>query len=455
MHSQNALFIFCLLQIRHNIWLNFYKIIDKPTFFVLFFFPYWYLIVIYLLLIVKILYFYKKLNTTIMGSIKTGLVLTLILLLCFSAYSQKDIKLAGTIFDENKVPVPYAAIGIPSKYIGTSSNDDGAFFLALSKSNLADTLEISSIGFKTIKTTVQKFINRKNKDITLEEAAISLDQVTILASDDYVKLAKKSLRKNMISKPHQLNVLYRRFSREHHKSRFLVEHYAKVIDQGPLYDTITGIQVLEGRKSVDYRMVKKKQPLHAINIMAMNNPLRQGIIFNKYNWQKIGDSSYDGEDIAIIQGSDKKKPRIKIKLHIGIDTKSIYKIQTTNLNAIYIYKKNKDGKLYLSYHSRESMYNETIQGVHKENLNLSTDKVLVSFRHEAIILGIETDKKKINIGENYGKKGDMGDLKVSYNPDFWANLSMPPASKFYKESVKELESVYGIELENQFRNINQ
>ncbi len=389
-----------------------------------------------------------------MNLIKKRVVLLLTLTICCLAYSQeKDIKLAGSIFDKNQVPVPYAAIGIPSKYIGTSSNDEGAFFLALSKSNLLDTLEISSIGFKTIKTTVKDFLKRNDKNVILEEAAISLDQITIMASDEYVKLAKKGLRKNMINKPHQLNMLYRRFSREHYKSRFLVEHYAQVLDGGPSFDSIQAIQVIEGRKSIDYRMVKKKQPFHAINIMAMNNPLRKGIIFSKYNWEKIGDSFYDGEDIAVIEGSEKKNPSIKIKLHIGIDTKSIYKIETTKLNAIYIYKKNNDGKLYLSYHSRESTSSERIENVHKNNLNIKSNNIAVSFRHEAIVLGIETDRKKIDIrsGKNIGKKGDMGDLNVTYNPNFWSNLSIPPASKFYKDSVEELESVYGIQLENQFK----
>ena len=36
-----------------------------------------------------------------------------------------------------------------------------------------------------------------------------------------------------------------------------------------------------------------------------------------------------------------------------IDTYSIYKVETNILDATYIYKKDKNGKLYLSYHNRE------------------------------------------------------------------------------------------------------
>ena len=84
-----------------------------------------------------------------MNSIK---LLTILLLLSLSVQSQeKTLKIEGVILDASKLSIPYAAISIPSKYVGTSSNEDGNFYLELSKSNLLDTLEVSSIGYITSK----------------------------------------------------------------------------------------------------------------------------------------------------------------------------------------------------------------------------------------------------------------------------------------------------------------
>ena len=80
-----------------------------------------------------------------MNSIK---LLIILLLLSLSVQSQeKTLKIEGVILDASKLSIPYAAISIPSKYVGTSSNEDGNFYLELSKSNLLDTLEVSSIGY--------------------------------------------------------------------------------------------------------------------------------------------------------------------------------------------------------------------------------------------------------------------------------------------------------------------
>ncbi len=366
----------------------------------------------------------------------------------------KTIQLTGLVVDKANLPIPYAAIGIPSKYIGTASTEDGTFSLLLSPQNLDDTLEISSIGFQTFTIKVQDYINRNSKTIILEEDIVSLDEVNILASVDYVKNAVKNVKNNTINKPHQLNMLYRRFSTELDKSRFLVEHYIKVLDRGPIDPNFMRAEVVEGRKSADYRFIKDKFPGHQVLITAGRNPLRQGINRNAFNWKKIGDTSYDGEDVVIIEGSDKKNKWRKITLYIGIDSFGVYKVESTDLNSVWVYRKTGDGKLVLSYHNREWKKDLPINSMQKTLLRTTSNKVKVSYRHEAFVLGVETDKKKIKVGNYEGYKKDMGDLEVNYNAEFWTTISLPPETAFYKTSVEELESVYGVPLEKQFQLVN-
>ena len=45
----------------------------------------------------------------------------------FYLFSQENINVEGIIIDTDNEALPYTAVSILSKYIGTVSNDDGAF----------------------------------------------------------------------------------------------------------------------------------------------------------------------------------------------------------------------------------------------------------------------------------------------------------------------------------------
>ncbi|WP_105047073.1 carboxypeptidase-like regulatory domain-containing protein [Polaribacter gangjinensis] len=371
----------------------------------------------------------------------------------FSQHS--NITLNGVIIDSNKNTVPYAAIGILSKAMGTSSNDDGEFFLKLTRENLSDTLTVSSIGYKTFKIKVQDFINQTEKIIVLEEEVVSLGEITLIKPDYYVKKALKNIKNTTLSSLHQLTILYRRFSTENNTPRFLVEHYMHVLDRSLTINEFQEASVLEIRKSVDYRYVKFKQNFHAAEMIAKQNPLRGDFYANDYNWKVTGDSSYDGEEIIIVQGNEKVKPGNWVRLYIGVVTFGIYKLEKSHNNATYIYKKDKEGKLYLSYHNREFKSKEPITPHLKNLLKLKSNTIDLSYRHEAIVLGVEKDWKNINIKSNIkGNQLDMGDYNLPYNEMFWNHLSMPPDSKFYIKNKKELESIFGVPLNIQYKAVN-
>ena len=182
--------------------------------------------------------------------------------------------------------------------------------------------------------------------------------MVVFSADNYVKNAIKKLKENTLSKNHQLNLLYRRWSVEDNICRFYIEHFINVIDKGPS-SYIVDFSVEQVRKSSEYRFVKNEQDRHALNYMQLNNPIRKGINIKEYTWKKLNNSTYDGEDIIIVEGK-RKYLNEKLKLFIGYETSKIYKIEISKkpkvgkaFYATYIYKKNIDGKLYLGYHNRE------------------------------------------------------------------------------------------------------
>jgi len=383
-------------------------------------------------------------------------ILITLLFLSNILYTQ-NIIVEGSVVDEFDYEVPFAAVGILKKNIGTTSTMEGSFSFLVTVNELDDELEISSIGFETLKINVREFINRKDKKIILKEKLTALDEVVVKAPINYVNQAIKLLKVNTISKSHQLNILYRRWDVEENKCRFFLEHFIKAIDQGP-NSNIVRASVENIRKSSDYRFVKNQSQFHPLRYTEWSNPLRKGIRTKSYNWKKIGNSSYDGEDVLIFEGIDKEEA--KITLYIGYESYKIYRLEYERdpnvgryANSMWIYKKNISGKLYLSYMTREWVGARRLPENVKRTMISSGQKVKefypVSFRHELFVTKLIEEKSKFDSFLDMEQK-DMSLYRLPYNKFFWQNFSVPPETKVYKDNIKELESHYGVPIETQF-----
>ena len=377
--------------------------------------------------------------------------------------AQNNIVIEGVIYDEYNYPIPYASVGIVEKNIGTSSTEDGGFKFFVTNKELLDTIEISSIGFQSLKITVQDFIARKDKTFILKEMITELGEVSIESPRNIVKKAVKKLKENTLSNKHKLGILYRRWSVEDNICRYFIEQYIDVLDRGPS-SYIQAFDVKQSRNSSDYRFIKNEQDRHALKFMELNNPLRNGPPISSYDWKKIDDTFYENEDVIILQGNLRNGNTITF--YIGFDTFKIYKIEknTTVMNkgkrltALYIYKNNNKGKLYLSYHKRQWEGAVGTPNHIRRAMRQAGEKernyIPISYRHEIFVLDLENDGNKIKFQGEYEQK-DMTLYKIPYDKSFWTNISIPPATKFYKKNIGELESLYDVPIETQFQYSNR
>ena len=393
-----------------------------------------------------------------------GCFLTFVFLLIFmplTLHAQKNISLSGKVIDDKGQEVPYAAIGIVSKNIGTTSTEDGTFYFQISTAELKDTLSFSSLGFFTHKLPVSKLIQSEKVEIVLEEKTTSLSEVVVNSTSFYVRQALKNLKVNTLNKNHELDLLYRRWSVEDNICRFLIEQNIKAIDRGPS-SYLNKFSIENTRTSADYRFVKNEQKLHALKYMEYNNPLRKGLNFRSYKWETIGDSSYDDEDVIIVEGVISGVETIT--LYIGLDSYKIYRLEMDkkpkigkSLTATYIYKNNKANKLYLSYHQREwKGASKLSENVRRAMINASKTPpvyIPIAYRHEVYVLDLVEDKSLFHTGESVSNL-DMSNYESDYDYVFWKSLSMPPETKFYRKNIEELEGIYGVSLEDQFKYTN-
>lgn len=393
-----------------------------------------------------------------------GYILGFIFLLVFSPltlHAQNNIPISGKVMDDKGFEIPYAAIGIVSKNIGTTSTEDGTFYFEISTAELKDTLSFSSLGFSTHKLPVSKLIQNEETAIVLEEKTTSLNEVVVNSTSFYVRKALKKLKENTLNKNHELDLLYRRWSVEDNTCRFLIEQNIKAIDRGPS-SYLNKFSIENTRTSADYRFVKNEQKLHALKYMEYNNPLRKGLIMSSYKWETIGDSSYDDEDVIIVQGVIDGQETIT--LYIGLNSSKIFRLEMEkkpqigkSLTATYIYKNNKADKLYLSYHQREwkgaSKLSENVRRAMISASKTPPVYIPIAYRHEVYVLDLVEDKSLFQTGESVSNL-DMSNYESNYDVQFWKSLSMPPETKFYRKNVEELVGIYGVSLEDQFKYAN-
>ena len=380
---------------------------------------------------------------------------------CILVFAQQSTVITGKILDQNGYEVPYAAVGVLQKNMGTTSTEDGTFYFRVSNNELEDNLTVSSLGFSNFSIKIKDFLKLEKKEIVLEEQTTNLSEVVVNSIDFYVKNALKKLRDNTVSKNHQLNILYRRWSVEDNLCRFYIEHSINAIDRGPSSYLVT-FSVDHARTSADYRFVKNEQKLHALKYMEFNNPLRKSINVKSYKWTKTGDSSYDNEDVIIAKGVIENKETLW--LYIGMDSNKIYKLEMEkqpkigkSLIATYVYKKNNKGKLFLSYHQREwkgaAAPSENVKRAMRSNGQTVPKYIPIAYRHEVYVLDIKEDKKRFSVGEMMHNK-DMTKYKTAYDPAYWEKLNIPPNTRFFNKNIGELVDLFGVPLENQFKYSN-
>ena len=147
-----------------------------------------------------------------------------------------------------------------------------------------------------------------------------------------------------------------------------------------------------------------------------------------------------------------------------MDSYKVYKLDMEKvpdigkaLKASYVYKNNNKNQLYLSYHQREwegaAPLPENVKRALKNTTKKVRDYISIAYRHEVYVLGIEENKSLFSVNKS-ATNLDMTQYKTKYNPEFWKKLNLPPNTRFYNKNINELEEIYGVPLENQFRYSN-
>ncbi len=163
---------------------------------------------------------------------------------------------------ETLMPIESASVYVQNTTIGTITNKDGKFLLIVPKSSDADTLVVSSIGFKSFKVAVKDF--DASEVVYLDPDVAALDEVVLIADtrpktgNDIVLRAIKELPYTLADSAYMQKGFLRHKERNKKEFRWLIESAITFYDPG--FDSLSNdkelkVNVDQVRKSYDLRDV--------------------------------------------------------------------------------------------------------------------------------------------------------------------------------------------------------
>lgn len=143
---------------------------------------------------------------------KNILIFTILLFIGFLAEAQNKTIISGQLIDNNtKEPLPYGNIIYPVKSLGTISNIDGYFTFSLTDAQKNDSIIISYIGYKPIRTTISDCL--ENDIFKLKPQVNKIAPVDVKAKKFKLKTFMKEViaeyNKNKKKDPHIAIAHYR------------------------------------------------------------------------------------------------------------------------------------------------------------------------------------------------------------------------------------------------------
>ena len=125
------------------------------------------------------------------------------------------------VSSEDHRPIAYASIRLAGSGSGTVSNDSGAFFMWIPASAVADTLQVSHLGFRTKAVALAAL--RTGTAIVLEKEAVEMREVVVGDPLEIILKAVARIPDNYLTKPYTTKGFYRVTGRKGDLYTFLSE----------------------------------------------------------------------------------------------------------------------------------------------------------------------------------------------------------------------------------------
>lgn len=237
---------------------------------------------------------------------KTLLIFILFLTITRSVVAQastpENIVLDGKIVEKGThLPLAYVNIGILNKPKGTVTDTTGYFSFAINHQDLSDTLQVSIVGYNTLRIPVSHFLISANKQIELTVRIQQLAEVTVTNSP--ARTDSAIIGRQAVSKLVQVSVHHKKSADETIGSemgmRYKTDRKNAILKNFNFYVSANNFNYIKFR--INVYSLKKDVP----NSLIYDKQIFAAIENFKIGWTKIDLKKYnikvDGEFVVAIQ----------------------------------------------------------------------------------------------------------------------------------------------------------
>jgi hypothetical protein len=330
---------------------------------------------------------------------------------------------SGIVIDKNDGnKLPFAHVFVSNTSISTVTNSEGAFLLKIPASMNNGTIEISFIGYETLKLPINSLKVQNNK-ITLAQLGIMLPVVNISPSDptELIKRMLEERDKNYGNKDMLMRAFYREIIRKKNTPISISEAIVDVYKQSYSDYQQDKAYIYKSRKSSDYNkldtLVFKLMggPYNTLFIDVIKYPeyFLNSNNLNDYTFHYLNNERIDDRLIYVIdfkQNPNINDPLPQGKLYIDAQTNGLMKaefdinLQQPEVAAmLFIRKKPFNARVF------------TTKAHYMVDYKLTNGKW--KYAYSRVDLGLKIDWKKKFFNTYYNTSIEMAATNWSENPD--------------------------------------
>jgi len=244
---------------------------------------------------------------------------------------------SGKVYDNlTKKAISFASITIKGTNIGTVTNSEGEFLIKISPLYLNESLEISSLGYKTLNVSIG-WLRETENEIFLEPTSYYLEEVEIRKLDpvNLIRNVLKNIPENYGNEPFMLTAFYRETIRQNRNYVAISEAVFDVYKSGygKAFDT-DRIKIFKGRKSQDvsrmdtilFKLQGGPYYIFLLDVARHPGDILSGDVLDYYNFELGGIVTIDQRNAYVVAFDQKNNitlPLYKGNIYIDVVTKAI------------------------------------------------------------------------------------------------------------------------------------
>lgn len=226
------------------------------------------------------------------------------------------IVVKGRITDtKTQEAIPFVNLGVAGTYVGAASNMEGFFEVKIPHQYAKRILQISAVGYGTIKKEIATIDTSKPMNIQMQSVAFEIGEVEIVEKSrqlyNYIKKAVKRIPKNYLQTPFNYDMYYRGELSKNGKMTRRREAAVRLYDnkgyeRGNAYQVFKerGYDFLEVRRNFENETLADGST-HLDELLEMDIVRVRGNVLNsdeidEYNLKLDGETEFEGDKVWVI-----------------------------------------------------------------------------------------------------------------------------------------------------------